>query len=126
MAMDVADDEARVLRSSDEYESALLANDRETLDAMFVDDGRVLRFGIADMQRGHAELTAWRAQAPGVPVTRRITSRVVMSLGPGVVAVDLTFANGDDPAVGRQSQTWIRTDSGWRIVRAHVSMHASA
>jgi hypothetical protein len=23
--------------------------------------------------------------------------------------------------IGRQSQTWMRTDSGWKIVGAHVS-----
>jgi hypothetical protein len=24
-------------------------------------------------------------------------------------------------SIGRQSQTWLRTDVGWRIVNAHVS-----
>ncbi len=36
--------------------------------------------------------------------------------------MDLTFVNGDDPTVGRQSQVWVRTDGVWRIKRAHVSM----
>jgi len=40
------------------------------------------------------------------------------------VAVDLTFAD-DDHSIGRQSQTWIRTDAGWRISRAHVSIIAA-
>ena len=60
----------------------------------------------------------------GRPRARRpaITHRRCCELAPGVVAVDLTFVNGDDPTVGRQSQAWVRTDVGWRIVRAHVSM----
>jgi hypothetical protein len=115
-------DEVAVAALSDTYEAALLANDLGVLDGMFVPDGRVLRFGIADQQRGHDELAAWRAQSSGVSKVRRITSRTVLELGPGVVAVDLTFVNGEAPAIGRQSQTWVRTADGWRIVRAHVSM----
>jgi hypothetical protein len=119
-------DEVAVAALSDTYEAALMANDLGVLDGMFVPDGRVLRFGIADQQRGHHELTAWRAQSPGVPTSRQITGRAVLELGPGVVAVDLTFVNGDAPSIGRQSQTWVRTPIGWRIVRAHVSMQASS
>ncbi|MCU1501715.1 MAG: hypothetical protein JWM12_1069 [Ilumatobacteraceae bacterium] len=120
--MDVSTEEAEVGALSDTYEAALLANDRDVLGRMFLGDDRVLRFGIADVERGHEELRAWRARSPGVPATRRVTTRVVMGLAPGVVAVDLTFVNGDEPGFGRQSQTWVRTADGWRIARAHVSM----
>ena len=92
------------------------------MDAAFWDSPATLRFGIAEVQRGADEIAAWRRSAGGVPATRRITSREVLELAAGVVAVDLTFVNGDDPTVGRQSQTWVRTDGAWRIVRAHVSM----
>jgi hypothetical protein len=57
-----------------------------------------------------------------VPEDRRVTSRHVLVLAPDVVAVDITFCNGDAPGIGRQSQTWRRIDGTWRIVRAHVSM----
>jgi hypothetical protein len=33
------------------------------------------------------------------------------------------FRRGRGP-VGRQSQTWVRTDQGWKIVSAHVSFLA--
>jgi hypothetical protein len=115
-------DEAEVRVLSDDYEAALLAHDLEAMNAVFWTDVRTLRFGIADIQRGDDELAAWRAEAPPVPPTRTITTRPVLELVPGVVAVDLTFVNGDDPTVGRQSQTWVRRPGGWRIVRAHVSM----
>jgi len=121
---DANDDEVAVGALSDIYEAALLSNQLDVLDGMFLPDARVLRFGIADQQRGHDELVAWRSQSPGVPTSRRITSRVVMALGADVVAVDLTFVNGDASAIGRQSQTWVRTPVGWRIARAHVSMQA--
>jgi hypothetical protein len=27
---------------------------------------------------------------------------------------------------GRQSQTWVRTDAGWKVVAAHVSLLADS
>ena len=51
---------------------------------------------------------------------RRRRSRHIVALAPGVVAVDITFHDGD--RIGRQSQTWIEVAAGWRIARAHVSV----
>ena len=99
-----------------------MANDVDAMDAAFLDDDRTLRYGIAEVQEGAAAIRAWRRAAVPVPPTRRITSRHVVALAADVVAVDITFVNGDhDPQVGRQSQTWVRVADGWRIVRAHVS-----
>ena len=120
---DVADvaDVAEVTHWSEVYEAALLRNDVGVLDELFWNDPDVVRFGLADMQHGYAEVVAWRATAPPISADRQITSRRVLALAPGVVAVDITFA--DDPAtIGRQSQTWIRVGAGWRIARAHVSV----
>lgn len=115
-------DVAEVLVAFEAYERALLANDVEALNAAFDTSDEVLRFGVADMQHGPDELEAWRATAEPVNPQRRITARWVRALAPGAVAVDITFANGDEPVIGRQSQTWLRVADGWRIVRAHVSM----
>ena len=104
------------------YERALLVNDVEAMDRAFWNDARVVRFGLAEVQDGIDEIRAWRRDAAPVPATRTITSRRVLALARDVVAVDVTFRNGDAPGVGRQSQTWCRFDDGWRIVRAHVSM----
>jgi len=116
------DDERDVGALFDAYEVALLRNDVPEMNAAFDDSVDVLRFGVSEMQRGYDEIVAWRASAQPVDSRRTITSRVVRQLAPDVVAVDITFANGDDPVVGRQSQTWVRRAEGWRIVRAHVSV----
>jgi ketosteroid isomerase-like protein len=113
---------AEVTALFEQYEADLVANDVDAMDAVFLDDDRVLRYGIADMQEGIAAVRSWRRAATPVPATRRITSRHVLALTADVVAVDITFVNGDDDDhLGRQSQTWVRTPEGWRIVRAHVS-----
>lgn len=109
---------------SDAYEAALIRNDLAAMNGVFWASPDVLRFGIADMQRGFDEVVAWRASATAVSVTRTITTRNVLELAPGVVAVDLTFRDGDQPMIGRQSQTWVQQPEGWRIVRAHVSVIA--
>ena len=117
-----SDASAEVAALFDAYEEALVANDVEAMDAAFWDDPRVVRFGIAEVQVGIEAIRQWRRTANPVPKDRRITSRHVLVLAPDVVAVDITFRNGDAPGVGRQSQTWQRIDGTWRIVRAHVSM----
>ncbi len=115
-------DEREVTASSDAYEAALKHNDIEAMNAVFWDDQRMLRFGLADMQRGYDEVVAWRRSARPVNPDRIIVSRDVTALAPGVVAVDIVFDDGDPSVVGRQSQTWIRRDGGWKIARAHVSL----
>jgi ketosteroid isomerase-like protein len=111
-----------VARCSDAYEAALRSHDIATLNEMFWTDPAVVRFGVADGQTSYDEVAAWRATASPIDPGRVITFRRVTSLAPGVVAVDLTFRDADSSALGRQSQTWIRTAEGWRIARAHVSV----
>ena len=107
---------------SDVYEDALRRNDVDVLNELFWHDAATLRFGVADHQVGFAAIAAWRADAPAIPPQRVITTRHVVTLAPGVVAVDLMFDDGDPEVVGRQSQTWLRVDGAWRIARAHVSL----
>jgi ketosteroid isomerase-like protein len=108
----------------DAYERALLANDVDAMDAWFARDPDVVRFGIAERQHGFDEISAWRRGASPVPADRRHVRTTFTPAGDDAVVVALEFANGDAPAVGRQSQVWARTSAGWRIVHAHVSMEA--
>lgn len=120
------DDELAVTALSDVYEDALLRNDVELMNSYFAQTDDVRRFGISDMQTGYADVVAWRATATPVDPQRRILERSVVALGPGVVAVDLTFMDSVSPGrIGRQSQTWVLRAEGWRIVRAHVSVIAA-
>jgi hypothetical protein len=106
----------------EQYERDLLHNRVDAMDAVFWDDGAVVRFGINELQFGIESIRTWRRDAHPVPQSRRITRREILALSDDVVTVDVTFVNGEAPGVGRQSQVWCRVDDGWRIVRAHVSM----
>jgi Protein of unknown function (DUF3225) len=115
-------DEMTVAELSDDYEAALVRNDTGRLGQHFWQSSAVRRFGVADAQQGFEAIVRWRSSAPPVNPARRIVERTVCSLAPGVVAVDLSFDDGDPRSVGRQSQTWVRFPEGWRIARAHVSI----
>jgi Protein of unknown function (DUF3225) len=113
---------AEVRAAFDAYERALRANEVDAMDAWFWADPRTLRYGIAECLYGYDEIAAWRATASPVPSSRTITTSVITAFGADCAVVDCEFVNGDEPGRGRQSQTWIRFDDGWKIVRAHVSM----
>jgi ketosteroid isomerase-like protein len=112
---------ADVRAAFDRYERALLSNDNDTLLAMFLDDPATVRYGLAEVQHGFAEIAAFRkGQAP---LERQLAQTVVTAYGSDCATVSTLFYRSDLPGqVGRQMQTWIKMPDGWRVVAAHVSM----
>lgn len=112
---------AEVLEVFDAYERALVAGDVPLLTALFWDDPRTVRYGVADRQQGAAELAAWRAAHPSVPPGRRLSGTAVLALDDRTAVVNTLFGYPGLPIEGRQTQVWVRFAEGWRIVSAHVS-----
>lgn len=105
----------------DAYERALVANDVEALVAFFRDASETVRYGIGDVQHGFDEVAAFRrSQAQATP-PRDLMRTVITTFGADVAVADTEFVPHGTEDVGRQSQTWVRTPAGWRIVSAHVS-----
>ena len=103
------------------YEKALADGDNEALLGFFWSDPAVVRFGLADEQRGIDELGAWRLTQPAAAPGRRLYDTVVTTFGGDFAVITTGFDYPDAQPPGRQSQTWARTAAGWRIVSAHVS-----
>jgi hypothetical protein len=103
------------------YERALVDGDVDVLTELFWDDPRCVRFGVADRQRGAAEIAAWRRAHPAVPAGRRLRDTAVLALGDATAVVTTLFDHPGGTTEGRQTQTWFRFPQGWRIVTAHVS-----
>jgi len=103
------------------YERALAGRDLDAMKSSFSSSPEVVRFGIADRQRGPDELAQWRANQPPLPPGRRLTETLVTTYGRDVAVVTTLFSYPGRPITGRQSQTWLRLEDGWRIVHAHVS-----
>jgi ketosteroid isomerase-like protein len=103
------------------YEAALLANDLDVLDELFWDDPATLRYGFAETQHGFAAVSTFRASLARQSGPRRLVDTVVTTFGTDVATVNTEFQLEGTDRNGRQSQTWVRREGGWRVVSAHVS-----
>jgi hypothetical protein len=120
-ALDRPEMEVSVRAAFDRYERALVAGDVAVLTDLFWDDERCVRFGVVDRQQGGAEIAAWRAAHPSVPRGRRLRDTSVLAIDDRTAVITTLFGYPDGAVEGRQSQTWVRFEAGWRIVAAHVS-----
>ena len=103
------------------YEAALMANDLDALDALFWSDERTIRFGPGQNLYGIEQIAAFRAARVGGSPRRTLFNTVITTFGDGFATANTEFRRDGDPRSGRQSQSWARTDAGWRIVSAHIS-----
>jgi len=105
------------------YEKALNANDVATLTALFWKSPLTIRFGIGENLYGHDAITAFRHARPNIDLRRTLSNTVITTYGDDFATANTEFSKRDTGRGrrGRQSQTWMRTEAGWRVVSAHVS-----
>lgn len=115
---------AEISAMSDQYEKALADNALEELDALFYDGPETVRYGVGENLYGFGEIQAFRRARTGGSPPRDVLRRVITAIGPDVATVDLEFSRHGGQNIGRQSQTWIRTLRGWKVLAAHVSLMA--
>lgn len=109
------------------YEAAFIANDMDGMDALFWQDARVVRYGIAEQQYGATEVTAFRRTQPADGLERDLAGTVITTFGKDFATASTLFRRSGAPGrVGRQMQTWARMPEGWRVVAAHVSIVAES
>jgi len=104
------------------YEAALVGNDRATLDELFWNSPHTLRYGFSENHYGHADIAAFRASLPVQSPPRELLRTVITTYGRDFATANVEFRREVSLQAGRQSQTWMRTDEGWRVVAAHVSL----
>jgi hypothetical protein len=103
------------------YEQALVTNDVATLEALFQDDPRTIRYGAGENLYGMDEIRAFRRARSPVGLARALARTVITTYGRDL-ATAMTLFTREPGTVGRQSQTWVRLPEGWRVVAAHVSV----
>jgi len=106
------------------YEQALVTNDVAVLDMLFWQSPHTLRYGATENLYGHEAICAFRAGRPAVMLARALGRTVITTYGPDFATANTEFTRDGSPRSGRQSQTWMRTPDGWRVVAAHVSLLA--
>jgi hypothetical protein len=120
--IDLPDVVAEVRAAFERYEQALVTNDIATLNALFHDDPRTIRYGMGENLYGHAEIRAFRAARSPIGLARTISRTVISTYGRDFAVASTLFQRASMPGkVGRQMQTWVRFPPGWRIVAASVS-----
>lgn len=113
---------AEVTAQVDAYEAALMANDVEALDGFFRDAPQTVRYGVAENLYGSAQIAAFRLGRTGGSPPRRRLRTTVTTYGTDFAVANVEFLRDGARHPGRQSQTWLRTAEGWKIVSAHVSL----
>ena len=122
MDINLPDVVAEVTAAVDRYETALVNNQVEVLDVLFWNSPHTLRYGAGENLYGYEAIRAFRAARSPQGLARRVLRTVVTTYGQDFATANLEFQRDGSDRIGRQSQTWMRTPEGWRVVAAHVSL----
>ena len=115
---------AEVQEAFARYEDALVHNKVDLLDELFWNSPHTLRYGATENLYGYEEIQAFRAGRPSQGLARELLRVVLTTYGPDFATANCEFRREGSDRTGRQSQTWMRTPEGWRVVSAHVSLLA--
>jgi len=122
MDINIPDVLAEVTAAFARYEQALVSNDVAVLDELFWDSPHTLRYGATENLYGYTEIQAFRAGRPATGLARDLVKTVITTYGRDFATANCEFRRVGAARAGRQSQTWVRTPAGWRVVAAHVSL----
>jgi hypothetical protein len=112
---------AEVRAAFERYEQALCTNDVAVLGELFWDSPHTLRYGAGENLYGFAAIQAFRSARSPAALGRTVLRTVITTYGDSLATANIEFLRvGSTP--GRQSQTWVRMEQGWRVVAAHVSL----
>jgi hypothetical protein len=113
---------AEVTAAFERYEDALINNKVEVLDELFWNNPLTLRYGVGENLYGYEAIQAFRAARPAQGLHRTCTNTLITTYGEDFATANTEFHRVGVARTGRQSQTWMRTSAGWRVVSAHVSL----
>jgi hypothetical protein len=123
MEIDLPEVVAEVNAEFERYEKALIANDVAVLDSIFRNDARSIRYGGGENLYGYREIEAFRAARSPAGLDRTLSKTVITTYGRDFAVASTLFHRPTMVGkVGRQMQTWVRFEEGWRVVAAHVSV----
>lgn len=114
---------AEVTAAFQRYEVALNTNDVAVLDELFWKSPLTLRYGMGENLYGYDQIAAFRSARSPAGLARTISGTQITTYGRDMATANTMFERETVPGkIGRQSQTWMRTEEGWRVVSAHVSL----
>lgn len=111
---------AEVTAVFEQYEKALVSNDIAVLDQLFWQSPHTIRYGATENLYGYDAIAQFRASRSATGLDRTLRNTVITTYGRDFATANTEFVRANK--TGRQSQTWMRTPEGWRVVAAHVSL----
>lgn len=119
MEINLPDVVAEVTAVFERYEAALTSNDVAVLDTLFWNSPHTLRYGATENLYGYEAIAAFRSARSAQGLDRTLSNTVITTYGRDFATANTEFQRLGKS--GRQSQTWMRSLEGWRVVSAHVS-----
>jgi len=119
MEINLPDVAAEVAEALERYEDALVNNRVDVLDALFSDSPHTVRYGAGENLYGIDEIREFRRSRPTQGLARTVVRTQITTFGRDFAVAHREYHREGRP--GRQSQTWVRTPAGWKVVSAHVS-----
>jgi len=92
------------------------------LDELFWDSPHTLRYGVGENLYGIEAIRAFRSARPATGLARSVLRTQLTTYGEDFATTHIEFQREGGTRPGRQTQTWMRTPAGWRVVSAHVSL----
>jgi hypothetical protein len=121
MDIDSPDVVAEVKSAFERYERAINANDVATLNELFWNSPRTVRYGTGEQLYGHEAIAGFRVARDASDVKRELLRVAITAFGRDLATASCEYRRLGSGREGRQMQTWVRFAEGWRIVAAHVS-----
>src|SRR5262245_19614453 len=107
---------AELTAAFDRYEQALVTNDVAVLDELFWNSPTTLRYGATANLYGYDAICAFRAGRSPAGLARTVLKTVLTTYGDDFATANIEFQRTGSPKTGRQSQTWMKTPQGWKVV----------
>lgn len=117
-----ADVVAEVRAVFDRYERALLSNDVATMNELFWASPDTIRYGVGENLYGIDQIAEFRRNRKTGPFDRELSNTTITTFGDDFAVANTEYQRAGHDRAGRESKTLVRTDAGWRIVAAHVSL----
>ncbi len=120
--INIPDIVAEVTAAHNRYEIAVTENDVAVLDELFWNSPHTLRYGATENLYGYDQIAAFRKARSADNLERDVLKVTITTYGRDYATTNVEFTRTTTDRIGRQSQAWLRTDAGWRIAAAHVSL----
>ena len=101
MEIDIPEIAAEVKAAFDRYERALISNDVATLDKMFRDDSRTIRYGATENLYGYDQIKAYRGARSPIDLMRSISQTVITTYGRDFAVASTLFRRETVPGTPR-------------------------